>query len=479
VKHTFLEFEEKPRSGHVGGRRSSDSRLHCNPAYKTYLASIQGEGDDDGLLDSASKGAPGLQPSHWNAEETTASSLTSKDDESDAQQEELSSLFSGSRRSSVHDGSPQKNSHPSDAAGKELVQAVQQSQADEEEEGVCRRWSIGTQQEEEVCRRRSIGSIMTDFDQDDDDAARDLMPMTRENSVGQGPYPAMGSPLNQLGNQLGNQLAPMLLATYPQAPAVNFMSNNMGGWPSPMPYAAPAPSWNSACSVVGPAHGVVELPPHAKRAAAAAKRINAIPENRRNKYSGSQLDMGARANVPPATASEVPEGTWTTVMLRNLPEGFTRLMLCKMCDKESFAHSYDFLYMPINFRTETSFGYAFINLTRPADAKRCYDHFQGFNRWEVPSDKVCEVTWSKMYQGLAAHIERYRNSPVMHEAVPDEYRPAVFKNGIRVAFPMPTKKLRMPRIRRMLNDSNDAEEELGEDESQGSLSPMRVNVHQW
>ena len=28
--------------------------------------------------------------------------------------------------------------------------------------------------------------------------------------------------------------------------------------------------------------------------------------------------------------------------------------------------------------------------------------------------KVCRVTWSGPHQGLAAHVERYRNSPVMH-----------------------------------------------------------------
>ena len=33
------------------------------------------------------------------------------------------------------------------------------------------------------------------------------------------------------------------------------------------------------------------------------------------------------------------------------------------------------------------------------------------------------MNWSHPYQGLDAHIERYRNSPVMHEDVPDEYKP--------------------------------------------------------
>ena len=43
-----------------------------------------------------------------------------------------------------------------------------------------------------------------------------------------------------------------------------------------------------------------------------------------------------------------------------------------------------------------------------------------------------------------AHVERYRNSPVMHRSVPDEYEPVIFKNGVRKNFPRPTKKVKAP-----------------------------------
>ena len=39
----------------------------------------------------------------------------------------------------------------------------------------------------------------------------------------------------------------------------------------------------------------------------------------------------------------------------------------------------------------------------------------------MSSQKVCEVCWGNPLQGLGAHIVRYRNSPVMHQSVPDEY----------------------------------------------------------
>lgn len=149
----------------------------------------------------------------------------------------------------------------------------------------------------------------------------------------------------------------------------------------------------------------------------------------------------------------------TTVMLRNVPETFTRDMLTKMLDREGFHGRYDFVYMPMNFRTKSSFGYAFVNMVEHADAVRIHKQFEGFHRWGVESEKICEVSWSDMHQGLVAHIDRYRNSPVMHESVPDQYKPATFAFGARVAFPSPTKKLRGPRIRRPVDASGASEDD--------------------
>lgn len=137
----------------------------------------------------------------------------------------------------------------------------------------------------------------------------------------------------------------------------------------------------------------------------------------------------------------------STVMLRNLPVGFSRDMLTDLFDRHGFSRCYDFVYMPINFRTQVTFGYAFVNLTSEQYAKRIKEVFEGFADWGLRSDRVCEVTWSDMHQGLPMHIERYRNSPVMHESVPDEYKPAFYVDGIRVMFPPPTKRIRAPRIR--------------------------------
>mmetsp|Transcript_57978 Transcript_57978/g.168177 ORF Transcript_57978/g.168177 Transcript_57978/m.168177 type:complete len:141 (-) Transcript_57978:116-538(-) len=132
-------------------------------------------------------------------------------------------------------------------------------------------------------------------------------------------------------------------------------------------------------------------------------------------------------------------------MLRNLPNNYTRDDLLHMIDTQGFAGRYDFLYLPIDFRTHAALGYAFLNLVTPEDAEDFRKAVDGFSHWGLPSGKVCSVAWSSPHQGLRAHINRYRNSPLFHESVPDAYRPAVFSNGRRTLFPAPTKRVRPPR----------------------------------
>lgn len=150
---------------------------------------------------------------------------------------------------------------------------------------------------------------------------------------------------------------------------------------------------------------------------------------------------------PPVLPCSVPTEERTTVMLRNLPNNYSRAMLLELIDCEGFAKQYDFLYLPIDFKFTACLGYCFVNLINHEVADRFKHHFDGFSNWILPSRKVCGVNWSGPHQGLEAHIERYRNSPVMHEAVPDAYKPVIFVDGVRAHFPGPTRKLRAPRIR--------------------------------
>merc|ERR1719378_177491 len=115
---------------------------------------------------------------------------------------------------------------------------------------------------------------------------------------------------------------------------------------------------------------------------------------------------------------EMPNGADqpTTLMLKNVPNGYSRDMLIELFNNEGLKGSYDLIYVPWDFNRLAGLGYAFVNFTSTEKAQFAMDHLQGFSKWTVASQKVCEVAWSRPMQGLTAPIDHYRNSPVMHKA---------------------------------------------------------------
>jgi len=157
--------------------------------------------------------------------------------------------------------------------------------------------------------------------------------------------------------------------------------------------------------------------------------------------------VGATANVGggiPAS-KELPEDQKTTVMLRNLPNDYTRDDLLVLLDAHGFQGRYDFVYLPVDFKRWAGLGYAFVNMVTHKDAASVMHHFHLFNDWTVSSSKAMECAWGYPLQGLEEHIERYKNSPVMHEQVDERWKPLIFKDGIRQTFPQNTRRLRPPR----------------------------------
>lgn len=164
----------------------------------------------------------------------------------------------------------------------------------------------------------------------------------------------------------------------------------------------------------------------------------------RTHYHAAPAPPPAPAPAPTQPRVAAPP---TTAMFRNLPLEYDRTMLLGLLDAEGFAGLYDFVYLPTDFRNNTSFGYAFVNFVTAVEAESFRRRIEGFQRWAVPSDKVAEISWADPLQGLEAHVERYRDSLLMHESVPDIYKPALFSRGMRIAFPPPKQRLKAPRMR--------------------------------
>jgi hypothetical protein len=137
----------------------------------------------------------------------------------------------------------------------------------------------------------------------------------------------------------------------------------------------------------------------------------------------------------------------TSLLLRNLPDSFMRREVMDVLRTKGLAPKVDFLYTPGNLKIMRNCGYAFVNFATPEAAMECLEKLHGFH-WDAEAEHICEVSWCNDHQGLDAHVERYRNSRIMHESVADEYKPALFSNGFRIPFPLPSKVLQRPRLRK-------------------------------
>ncbi|CAH8353982.1 unnamed protein product [Eruca vesicaria subsp. sativa] len=129
----------------------------------------------------------------------------------------------------------------------------------------------------------------------------------------------------------------------------------------------------------------------------------------------------------------------TTLMLKNIPNKYTSKMLLSAID-EHCKGTYDFLYLPIDFKNKCNVGYAFINLIEPEKIVPFYKAFNG-KKWEkFNSEKVATLTYARI-QGKVALIAHFQNSSLMNED--KRCRPILFHTdgpnaGDQEPFPMGT-----------------------------------------
>jgi len=137
-------------------------------------------------------------------------------------------------------------------------------------------------------------------------------------------------------------------------------------------------------------------------------RVNSVEDKRR-----FALDFDKIKNC---------EDKRTTLMIRNIPNKYTQKMLLQTIDVK-FKGTYDFLYLPIDFKNRCNVGYAFINFLNPPTIVPCAIEFNG-KKWEkFNSEKVCELTYARI-QGKSGLIEHFQNSSLMNEDT--SCRPIIF-----------------------------------------------------
>jgi hypothetical protein len=107
------------------------------------------------------------------------------------------------------------------------------------------------------------------------------------------------------------------------------------------------------------------------------------------------------------------EDTRTTLMIRNIPNKYTQKMLLDTMN-EQFNGTYDFFYLPIDFKNKCNMGYAFINFVQPIHIVPFAQRFRN-RKWDrFNSEKVCELAYARI-QGTPALVQHFSNSSLLCE----------------------------------------------------------------
>lgn len=134
----------------------------------------------------------------------------------------------------------------------------------------------------------------------------------------------------------------------------------------------------------------------------------------------------------------------TTLIIKNLPACYTSTALCHLLDSFGLRGCCNFVYVPMNYKSRIAFGYGTVDVVSHDAALSLARSLHGLrlDQAKLP----LEVDWSER-QGLQQQIVRYRDSPLMHSSVPNDLKPMLFRDGQRIAFPGPTRKVQAPKDR--------------------------------
>ncbi|KAL3631533.1 hypothetical protein CASFOL_024517 [Castilleja foliolosa] len=144
----------------------------------------------------------------------------------------------------------------------------------------------------------------------------------------------------------------------------------------------------------------------------------------RRPESGGQMDINKKQFQLDLEKIANGDDSRTTLMIKNIPNKYTSKMLLAAID-ETHKGTYDFLYLPIDFKNKCNVGYAFINMVSPSHIITFYEAFNG-KKWEkFNSEKVASLAYARI-QGKVALVSHFQNSSLMNED--KRCRPILFQS---------------------------------------------------
>jgi len=245
-----------------------------------------------------------------------------------------------------------------------------------------------------------------------------LQPPAREQHQHQHPIPnshahAHVPTYHQVSNPPG-------VAAYPVMPIYPMTANPSGQGAIPT---------DSSLSSGGSQNHPTHQHQHQNHSYVAAK----VPLAEARKETNDKADNNNQRNYLDLEAVEKGWDIRTSLMIRNIPNKYTRSML--LSEFKECGHGpgkIDFFYLPIDFRNKCNRGYAFVNFVDYRDIISFHHVYNGKGWKTFKSDKICEISYARI-QGKSSMLKRFQNSALMDKD--PEYRPVVFNNNGEICSP--------------------------------------------
>lgn len=136
-------------------------------------------------------------------------------------------------------------------------------------------------------------------------------------------------------------------------------------------------------------------------------------------------------SAPPSTGYSELSGS--TLMVKNIPTRFSQETFLKSIEVRFDITRIDFFYLPLDFKSGKSLGYAFVNFV---SSEALNDFYRKFSRVKLcsSSSKCLALTLAKI-QGLDNNYNLFKTSSVMTYA-PPEFRPMIQCSSCGILRPL-------------------------------------------
>ncbi|RYR33598.1 hypothetical protein Ahy_A10g048207 [Arachis hypogaea] len=114
---------------------------------------------------------------------------------------------------------------------------------------------------------------------------------------------------------------------------------------------------------------------------------------------GGQVDSSKKQFHLDLDKIKNSEDRRTTLMIKNIPNKYTSKMLLATID-EKHKGTYDFFYLPINFKNKCNVGYTFINILSASHIIPFYETFTGKKLEKFNSEKTDFLFVFRVWDGI-------------------------------------------------------------------------------